>query len=64
MSIPTVFGVELSPGTDLGLEDVPDCCGRDMAAEEDDDGGRTYSCEDCGTDLVVTESGMVLEIFE
>lgn len=64
-STPTVHGgYELSMGDDLGLDVTPTCCGDDMDGKDRDDGGREYTCEGCGTDLIVSPNGLVFDIYE
>jgi len=50
--MPTIFGIELEDGHDLGLDATPLCCYADMDGKDTPRGGREYTC-----------GGLVSEIF-
>lgn len=55
--MPSIHGLELSPGDELGTA-TPDCCDEEMTAS---DSG--YRCGDCGTVVTVSpRSGLVFDI--
>lgn len=63
--MPSVHGLELSPGDELGTDIVPDCCDEEMAANDTADGYRYYMCGDCETVLTVlpvASNGIVFDI--
>lgn len=63
--MPTIHGLELSPGDDLGTDTTPDCCDEEMAAKDTADGYRYYTCGNCETVLTVlpvASNGIVFDI--
>lgn len=62
--MPTVHGMELEDGHDLGLDDIPQCCNNDMTGKDQPDGIREYACGSCRTELIVKANGLVLDIYE
>lgn len=35
-----------------------------MDGKDAEDGGREYTCDDCGTELIVSSNGLVFDIYE
>lgn len=63
-STPTMHGMKLEDGHDLGLDATPSCCSDDMNGKGTEDGGREYTCGHCGTELIVSPNGLVFDIYE
>lgn len=59
----TSYGHELSPGDDTDLDDIPVCCDG-MDGKDTSNGGRDYTCPDCGTVVSISASGLVDDIYE
>lgn len=60
---PSIPGMTLSIGDDLGTDVVPDCCNGPMTPKSPDpDGYRDHSCDTCGTTLTVSPNGLVFDI--
>lgn len=55
---PSLHGLELSIGDELGHDTAPNCCGGEMT----DASRGTYKCGSCGTTLAVNSLGLVLDI--
>lgn len=62
--MPTIYGMELEDGHDLGLDATPLCCDDQMDGKDTESGGREYTCGDCGTELSVKANGLVFDIYE
>ncbi|MEW2267883.1 hypothetical protein [Streptomyces sp. NPDC047868] len=62
--MPTIHGMELEDGHDLGVDATPICCGDDMDGKTTDSGGREYTCGGCGTEMIVRANGLVADIYE
>lgn len=62
--MPRIYGMELEDAHDLGLDATPICCDDDMDGKDAEDGGREYTCRDCGTELIVSQSGLVSGIYD
>ncbi|MPY47139.1 hypothetical protein [Streptomyces acidicola] len=62
--MPRIYGMELEDGHDLGLDATPSCCSDEMEGKDREDGGREYTCGDCGTELIVSPNGLVFDIYE
>lgn len=62
--MPRIYGMELEDAHDLGLDATPTCCDDDMDGKDTEDGGRLYTCADCATELTVSPTGLVADIYE
>ncbi|WP_165484895.1 hypothetical protein [Streptomyces kasugaensis] len=55
--MPSIHGLELASGDELGLDTTPICCDEEMAAA-----GSEFGCDDCGTTLTVGSDGLIFDI--
>ncbi|MFE0845241.1 hypothetical protein [Streptomyces rochei] len=63
MDTPTTsYGYELSIGDEADRDDIPVCCGDDMAGKDTLRGGRDYTCGTCKTVLLIAANGLVSDI--
>jgi hypothetical protein len=62
VSAPTINGYELSEGSRLEDDQVPDCCYDEMTVEPLDEAFTDYRCTTCGTLLTTDANGVVDDI--
>ena len=62
MDTPTLHGLELSPGDEVGTDIDPRCCDQDMTSKPKASDQHTFQCANCLTVVVIDSNGLVFDI--